>query len=376
MNDVWANRTEKTTSINPDLYSLYSSNYLKAIDGVFDPKNSASELVRGLKLNVSRLAAAKTFRQCSDLVNLAAGSSTKELFLKDSRLIINKFNRYQSAEYNTITARARTAKQFERFIGESKRFPNLVWLKTRSSTPRELHLGYVGITLPIGHPFWQQNQPGNLWNCKCDWKTTDASVTSEPERIVPPARGLEGNPAQTGELVSEKHPYFKGTPKWVSDNGVLMAPEELIYSKIATPKGTLLNHVLNTDHEVHGNIAISKILLENGVNEIKLLPKVKESEPYLRERYYGKEYCGLFKTTTPDSLVDGSIVEFKEPSLSTLDLSAKKASKQANNILLKINQPFSNVQMERFIEKQWKNRLNLETIFIIRGNEVTKFVRP
>ncbi|MBQ0016095.1 MAG: hypothetical protein KBT04_03855 [Bacteroidales bacterium] len=47
--------------------------------------------------------------------------------------------RWQAAEANTATARARTAKQWAQFNDKDHRdlFPNLQWLPSRSATPRE-----------------------------------------------------------------------------------------------------------------------------------------------------------------------------------------------------------------------------------------------
>ncbi|MCX6232633.1 MAG: hypothetical protein NTZ33_13940 [Bacteroidetes bacterium] len=152
------------------------------------------------KLNTANFAAYKSYKVTDEI---------KAADPKLARQIINKYNRFQAAEYNTVVSRSRTAKQFDTFQQEKHLYPNLTWLRTRSANPRELHLSYVGISLPINDPFWTENQPGNLWNCKCDWKTTDAEVTPVPDKIIKPARGLEGNPYETGELFTNKHPYFK-----------------------------------------------------------------------------------------------------------------------------------------------------------------------
>jgi len=137
----------------------------------------------------------------------------KKDFINKAKLASARFNQYQKTEYNTFVARCRTAKQWDTFLQEKHLFPNLTWIRSRSANPRELHLGYVGIILPQNHPFWQTNQPGNLWNCKCDWKTTDAQTTAKPDKITPPAKGLDGNPYDTGKLITENHPYFENVSK-------------------------------------------------------------------------------------------------------------------------------------------------------------------
>ncbi len=137
--------------------------------------------------------------------------------------MLNTFNRYQAAEYNTATARARTAKQWTDFNADpiaNELYPNLRWIRTRSANPRELHLRFAGLVLPKNDPFWLQNQPGNLWNCKCDWEETDDPTNTNdltPDELDGyrsdgggiHANGLDGNPAETGEIFSDQCTYIK-----------------------------------------------------------------------------------------------------------------------------------------------------------------------
>lgn len=74
------------------------------------------------------------------------------------------------------------------------------------------------------YPFWRQNQPGNLWNCKCDWEETDAPIDTKELKADDLAKarsegggihanGLEGNPAVTGEIFTQECTYFKNAGK-------------------------------------------------------------------------------------------------------------------------------------------------------------------
>lgn len=190
----------ETLTANPGLFNLYFNDYQKKINQVF-PAGINDDLARRFKLNTAEFAAHKAYKATAEIYE-ATGAI-------EAKAIAGKYERFHKAEITSITARARSARQWQRFKEEQKNFPNLTWIRSRSATPRELHLGYVGITLPMDDKFWQNNQPGNLWNCKCDWKTTDAPVTNAPAEITKPARGLEGNPYTTGELITNKHPYYR-----------------------------------------------------------------------------------------------------------------------------------------------------------------------
>ncbi|MBQ5778822.1 MAG: hypothetical protein IIW13_02405, partial [Paludibacteraceae bacterium] len=60
-------------------------------------------------------------------------------------------------------------------------------------------------------PFWSQNQPGNLWNCKCDWEETSDPVTDGNPTAPVRHDGLEGNPAQTRQIFSDNCAYVKNS---------------------------------------------------------------------------------------------------------------------------------------------------------------------
>ena len=113
-------------------------------------------------------------------------------------------------EANTARTRARTGKQWQQFNEDDNKdlFPNIRWIASRSATPREAHMPFYGRVWAKTDPFWQHNQPGTLWNCKCDWEETDDPVTTgNPQKNIE-VPGLKGNPAETGQIFSEDAPYF------------------------------------------------------------------------------------------------------------------------------------------------------------------------
>ncbi len=361
-------------AINSDLFQLYSQNYTKALDSVFNdisPTHPMWEKVQQYRLNTANFAAHKAYKVTDEI-------KTAE----NAKAVISKYNRFQAAEYNTVVSRSRTAKQFETFQQEKHLYPNLEWIRTRSANPRELHLSYVGIVLPINHPFWSANQPGNLWNCKCDWKTTDTEPTAEPTKITPAAKGLEGNPYDTGELITKKHPYFQDAPAWVEKNSKLLAPYELVYSEIKTKEGKLMVHILSENESGYkSNVSISKILLENKIfNEIKLLPEISETEQLLRKKYYGIDYCNNHYSKCPDILADNTIVEIKQHTGGKRSLKSrlKEAAEKSDIIIIKIeNMPEKQV-FENIINGAFNNFENLKRIVVFNNknelilNKITK----
>ncbi len=197
--------------VNDKLFNLYNDNLQKGIRGVFKPDSSNYKQLDYLykfDANAAKFAANKA-NYVGNVLRKAKEAKPEE-FQTNAKKILGTFNRFQITEYNTTVARCRTAKQFDSFLAIDKAgtYKNLEWIRTRSASPRELHLKIAGTVLPVIHPYWKENQPGNLYNCKCDWKLTNAPVTQIPDNVMP-AKGLDKNPAKTREIFTEEHPYYK-----------------------------------------------------------------------------------------------------------------------------------------------------------------------
>jgi hypothetical protein len=196
--------------INPDIFKGYNDNLNKGVANVMASPNYGDkmfDLQLQLEANVAKFAAYKAYHATQNLYKQANDAKSKDAFVNKAKIILNAYNRQQVTEYNTAIARARTARQFTLFNEDTDLYPNLKWLPSRSANPREEHAAFYGLVLPKNDPFWNNNQPGNLWNCKCDWEETDEKASSDNSKTIS-AKGLEGNPAITGEIFSEKHPYF------------------------------------------------------------------------------------------------------------------------------------------------------------------------
>ena len=176
-------------------------------------QDTGSGLSDRLRANVSRFAAYKAEYVSAALNRALNDPKTPEADRpKLARAVLRTFNRYQDAERSTAAARARTAKQFEEFLQPDnvRLFPNLKWLPSRSADPRVSHTAFYNHIWAKDDPFWNTNAPGTEWNCKCDIEETDEPLTDNtavPQPAVP--LGLEGNPAQKGEVFTDNASYIR-----------------------------------------------------------------------------------------------------------------------------------------------------------------------
>ncbi|MGE4542241.1 MAG: phage minor head protein, partial [Bacteroidales bacterium] len=244
-----------SSELIPALFETYNSNLHKAVSGV-DPESA-----KLLKNNLTRMAAAKANYTAQLLQRARADKNgvirPKSVYQKEAKKIISRANTTQAAEYNAAVHRTRIFKQMNRFQETKRLFPNIEWLRTRSASPREVHLAYVGRVWPMDDPFLQTNHPGCVWGCKCDWKNTDKPATDNQDlKPVPASPGLEGNPASTNEIFTNKHPYFKRVDKHIPDLGVLNNPDELVFlkQKDANGKPFLMHYNNQNDNELQKNL--------------------------------------------------------------------------------------------------------------------------
>ena len=223
--------------ITSELYQAYADNFRRAVSAVpIDDQDLSAQW----NANVARFAAYKAYHATQEIRRMADEEDGDLALIKAT---LHKYNRYQAAEYNTAVARARTGKQWLSFneSDNARLFPYIEWLPSRSATPREAHRIFWNCRWPKGDPFWNENQPGTLWNCKCDWQETDvepdpqknktaldkaeemkqiAAEAHKPNPLCLP--GLDKNPATSGQIFTNTAPYIKSAPSSVPTLAIQM----------------------------------------------------------------------------------------------------------------------------------------------------------
>ena len=276
--------------ISPELYQRYADNFRRAVDAV--PIDD-TDLSAQWHANVSRFAAYKAYHATEELRRIAEEEDGDMAFL---RATLHKYNRYQAAEYNTAVARARTGKQWQQFDEPDNRrlFPCIKWLPSRSATPREEHMPFYNRVWPKDDPFWTYNQPGTLWNCKCDWEQTDEEPTdgNPDRRIVKP--GLDQNPATSGQIFTDSAPYIRKAPAVVPTYAIRMERDLFRNS--------------HSDDFVVFDTSIGKVLYDEiSVREISKGAKTDTSYFYKLEiaQHFDK-YADKLQLINPNEPIDSS----------------------------------------------------------------------
>lgn len=353
------------------LFEAYNSNLQAAIQGLDEEK------AKLLKNNLSRFAAVKANQVTQHLKEAKKATTTQDEYKKQAVKVINAYNRFTAAEYNTFVHRCRIVKQWTQFQKEAHLYPNIEWLKTRSAIADAMHRGYWGRIWAMTDPFWNDNQPGCRYGCKCSVRTTDAAVPDNSNvDIVPASPGLEGNPYYTNEIVTAKHPYFKGVEKHIKDLGVLHNTDDIAYLTRQDEKGRGYqeHYLCQFEKEIKQNREYVAIMYNSGLKNIKMLPRINAKEVELRKRYYGEAFNKIQPKKCPDASADNQMIEFKEASDRNKYSAIKDAASKSNIAMIKLKDNYSDSQINMFGHRCITD-YKLEKLIVINHANVRVFTK-
>lgn len=322
---------------------------------------------------MSKFAAYKAFHLTENLKSIE--SKDKAEFKQIASRVIKKFNQWAATENNTITSRSRTAKQFKQFEEDKDVMPNLKWIRSRSSDPREQHLAIAGTILPINDPFWNTHQPGNLWNCKCDWVQTDEPVNKPTNVNVKAAKGLEGNPAETREIFSNEHPYFSKTKgnkdidKFIHDNVDFSLIEKYDNGGIVYQHAFV--DIKSSDYKEVSLVA--KFFSKEG-KSVEIMPEINK-----KNNLYKELFNGAYENKCPDLKINNVFYEvksFQKPfGDNSLGNMITKGFRQSDRIVIDIRGTGLDIKDVRsiiFDRLKQKNKPNIKEVWVIKDNKIEK----
>lgn len=183
-----------------------------------EPAAVADSFIEQIRTNNAVFSAFRTHRMQNDIARQLLDDKGKlkpfDAWLRDIEGMTDHYVRsWLQTEYSTAVIRAHRAADWKHFEDEKDVLPNLRWMPTTSPEQDPLHRQYwlKRLTLPVGHPFWDEHRPGDRWNCKCSLAQTDEPADDSVIRDfypVPKQPGLDNNPGKDGKLFSDTHPYI------------------------------------------------------------------------------------------------------------------------------------------------------------------------
>lgn len=213
MRSVYKRHTRPSDLVPAELFDGIVKTLNAAISDDFTAQYP--DLCETLRNNNEVFAAFKVHDQCERMAKLLTDDDGKlktfEQWVREAEPISNHHNKvWLRTEYDTAIKRAAQAREWRQFEDERDVLPNLRWVPSTAAKPGADHMVFWDVVRPIDDPFWSQHKPGDRWGCQCSLEATDDPVTPVPPSGVTdePAPGLDGNPATTGKLFSDSHPYY------------------------------------------------------------------------------------------------------------------------------------------------------------------------
>ncbi|MFV0310850.1 MAG: DUF935 family protein [Dysgonomonas sp.] len=220
--EVYGSKGSKAL-VNKHLFDITNNALQHGIDSQLEDNVTDKEFIRQFKENAAVFSAFKNHQQTNLFVKALYDDDGKlrsfRRFRKECLKIGEKFNdQYLQTEYNTAVRAARMAANLKKYEKTAHLYPNLEYMETLASHPRESHLEYVGTILPIGHEAWAWLMPPSDWNCDCWVRPTDKEPTAAPGKPEDFNPIFDNNPAQTAEFVNTKQtPYYRHTDESLRD---------------------------------------------------------------------------------------------------------------------------------------------------------------
>lgn len=201
-----------------EVLRIMNEGVVEGLSNAKEPPTHATEFYKAIKHSNAVFSAFKVHAMDKEMARrLYDGKGNLKTYAEWRKDIAGIASHYTGAwlrtEYNTAIARAHFAAEWKEFERNKDVMPNLRWMPTTSPHPDVVHRKFweKKLTLPIEHPFWKENHPGNRWNCSCMLQATDEPANPEVlgEMVLPvPAKGLENNPGTDGVIINDTHPYF------------------------------------------------------------------------------------------------------------------------------------------------------------------------
>lgn len=342
-----------------------------------------TDVISALRENTFVFSGMKTYHELKQasqlLINDSGEVKSFEAFKTDVQQIYEDYNvNYLNTEYNFANASAQTAARWQDFEKDGSRY--LLQFRTAGdSKVRADHEELNNTTLPLDDPFWNDYVPPLDWNCRCmviqvgsEEKPSDSAeaiklgeaATTNVVNGVNKSAMFRFNPGKTLEIFPDKHPYMAraSSPEDVKAvQRIISHVQNETWETIETENGVLRISSLHGISERADNINIATHYANKYGHEIDLLGRIegkKTADALNKTLGYEQEY----KTN-------------RKPTKSAIDNEIRDASKQAKNIVIRIDSKISIENLERGIKGRVNQEPNIESVSILKKNNDKLYTR-
>ena len=264
------------------------------------------ELLDKLTYNAATFAAFKNHSQIRETVRLLKDGDgnlrSKGEFIKEALKLDKTYNkRYLSVEYDQAVTSGRMAKKWADAVRTENLYPNLTYVAVMDDRTRPMHRKWHGVTLPIGHKFWDTHYPPNDWACRCSIRRTDKAADDKGLNVNDmPAlpKQFNINVGKEGKVFDQNHPYFK-TPSF--NSVATVAKKALLRYQTGTYYPKLKETVTGVYKSDLGTVTVNNTGLEKSL-----------SQPH-RRAYFKNNLLHRLPELIADAVYIGSAASTKSP---------------------------------------------------------------
>ena len=173
------------------------------------------EVVSALNANIARFSGAKTFQEVNDISKFLFDDKGFKMPFKQfeeiAKPVDDIYNKtWLKTEQDTSFGQAQSADSWLQYEDEEEIFPLLQYQTSDDERVRHDHAAWDNLIYPVGHSFWDTRMPLNGYNCRCRViqlrEGEESSTKGVPKNEDKP---FQNNAGKTGEVFTDKHPYFK-----------------------------------------------------------------------------------------------------------------------------------------------------------------------
>lgn len=337
----------ETMGLNYDKLWGGASKELKIKTDLGDVRNPQFALGVAMRDNIMSFVAFKNYHNVNELVaaltNPDGTARTFEQFKKVATEIQTDFNvRHLESEFRMCQAAGQSALQWQQQWQDRDLYPKLQYRTANDARVRASHRILEGVCYPIEAAFWDTMYPPNGFGCRCGVKQVSESVRDRaPKRPIKDTEIPEAfrcNAGKTGEIASQKHPYFQNMnpetrqlvinaaskfmfnkidsethhKQWLNDANYFVAPKSvtnsilietaLYVAKTGVNVEVFDNQIIATNGEVRKHVAFDDASDIHTINEaLRQQPKLlisdftngKLSEKLYKDAVKGNQHKGV-----------------------------------------------------------------------------------
>ena len=342
-----------------------------------------AEMLTRITRDVWHFSAAKNYQQLRDMTLLLKDENGKlrkfEDFRDAAQLDDDKYRRWLRTEYNQAVGGSTMAARWAEYQQNADIMPYLEYDTVGDNNVRDEHQLLDGIVRKMTDEFWKRYFPPNGWGCRCSANQLASSYAKEADQVpdVKIPKMFQTNLANEGLIYPKGHAYYEGVPDKVLRQSIQSLPEDVAYKDLYTnDKGNVRLHILHGLDEMNANVNMAKQLADRNY-KVNLLPLIDTNRDDIRKAVY--KTSKFVPGKNPDAMVNNTLFEFKQlnsVNYKSIQRNIWKASKQAENIYLRLEQALSVKDIERPVNGIFNQSRSIKRVWIDNNGELIKMQNP